>query len=276
MSGTAAALAGIGVLVTRPAHQAAGLCQAIEAHGGIAHRFPVLEIADPPDPAPLQAMAATLETYDWAIFISANAVSRALQGLLGQRDWPASVKIAVIGRRSAVELERFGLQPDLCPSDKYDSEALLALAPLADMQGKRVVIFRGDGGREQLAETLRARGAHVDYVEAYRRRRPQADATSLLEVWAGGGIDVVLVNSAESLRNLVAMLGEAGRARLLDTPLLVVSERMLPLAGELGFRHPPVLAANATDAAVLAALLAWREAGGGHKHPPAKSDSMAP
>ena len=253
-------LAGLGILVTRPAHQAEGLCKLIEAQGGRAYRFPALEILDPLDPRPLQLTAAQLDDYDWAIFISANAVDRALATILALRDWPEPTRIAVIGRSSAQALQRHGLSPDLVPENRFDSEALLALPAMQRVEGQHVVIFRGDGGREHLAETLRQRGARVDYVEAYRRARPSADSGPLLEQWQAGAIDIVVVNSAESLNNLADLVGKTGAVLLRKTPLLVVSERMVPLAQQLGLRQTPVVAENATDAAVLQALATWRTA----------------
>jgi uroporphyrinogen-III synthase len=122
------------------------------------------------------------------------------------------------------------------------------------------VIFRGNGGREMLADTLRKRGARVEYAEAYRRVCPKSDSAELLQRWRQGFVNIVLVNSAESLRNLVRMLGKAGESLLTGTPLLVVSERMLALAEELGFQYAPVVADNATDKAVVDALLAWKQA----------------
>ena len=254
------ALAGLGVLVTRPAHQAERLCELIEEQGGSAYRFPVLEILDPLDPRPLQLIAGRLDDYDWAIFISANAVERALDSILAVRDWPETTRIAVIGRSSAQALGRHGRRPDLVPEHRFDSEALLALPAMQRVKGLDFVIFRGDGGREHLAETLRQRGARVDYIEAYRRARPSVDTGPLLELWRAGAIDIVVVNSAESLRNLADLIDESGADLLRKTPLLVVSERMLSLVQELGFEQAPVVAENATDAAVLKALVAWRTA----------------
>jgi len=251
-------LAGVGVLVTRPAHQADGLCRLIEQQGGRAHRFPVLEILDPRDPEALRAACENLDSYNWAVFISANAVDRALATILALRDWPAGTRIAVIGRTSARALEAHGLAADLCPARNFDSESLLALPELQQVAGQRFVIFRGDGGREHLAGALRERGAQVDYVEAYRRALPHADNASLLAQWRAGAVDVAVVTSAESLRNLVEMLGESGGALLRATPLVVVSPRLVPLAELLGFRQAPVVAENATDEAVLEALLKWQ------------------
>jgi len=252
------ALAGLGVLVTRPVHQAERLCRLIEERGGNAYRFPVLEILDPLDPGPLRLIVKRLEHYDWAIFISANAVDRALNTILALRGWPATTRIAVIGRSSAQVLERYGLTVDLVPDNRFDSEALLALPPLQRVEGQRFVIFRGDGGREHLAEALRQRGARVDYIEAYRRALPSADVGPLLAQWNDGAIDIVVVNSAESLANLADLLGESGAGLLRKTTLLVVSERMLPLVQRLGFEQAPVVAENATDVAVLQALVTWR------------------
>jgi len=260
MQPAAAPLQGVGVLVTRPAHQADSLCELIRQQGGTAIRFPVLEIRPPADPKNLMQVIARLEEFDWAVFISANAVNRTLEHLAGKRDWPKSVRIAVIGKRSADELKRFGLTADLVPQHKFNSEALLALADMQEVGGQRMVIFRGNGGREMLADTLRKRGATVEYVEAYRRVRPHSDSSELLQRWRQGLVNIVSVNSAESLKNLVVMLGKAGESLLTGTPLLVVNERMLALAEELEFQYPPVVADNATDRAVVDALLAWKRA----------------
>ncbi len=258
MTAAAAPLQGVGVLVTRPAKQADSLCELIEQQGGRALRFPVLEIRPPEDPSDLIQVIDNIDKFDWAIFVSVNAVSRALEQVLAKRGWPRSVRIAVVGRRSAQELKRFGLAADLVPRHKFNSEALLALPELQDVKGQRFVVFRGSGGRELLADTLRNRGAELTYIEAYQRVCPQTDSTALLETWRQGLVNIVVVHSAESLKNLAAIIGQAGRSLLTRTPLLLVSERMLALAEELGVQCP-VLADNATDEAVLAALLAWKQ-----------------
>lgn len=248
-------LTGVGVLVTRPAHQADGLCRLIEAAGGRAIRFPVLEIAEPRDPAALQAVIDRLDEYDLALFISANAVERGLARVEARGPWPARLRTAAIGAASARELERRGRRVDVRPQGRYDSEALLALPQLQDLRGQRVVIFRGEGGRELLADTLRGRGAHVDYAEVYRRVPPAApDVAGLLRRWEGGEIQVVAVTSSEGLHSLCSLLPPPARPRLYCTPLVVVSERMLQLAQELGFTARIVVAERAADDAIVAAI----------------------
>ncbi len=258
------ALAGLGIVVTRPAHQAEGLCRLIEADGGRAIRFPVLEIVEPRDTAPLLAAIDALERFHVAIFISPNAVERAMNLIRARRGGlPEGLLVAAIGRGSARALRTFGVEPHVYPRRRFDSEALLALPELAPerLAGRRVVIFRGEGGREHLGDVLRARGAEVTYAEAYRRVRPRGDVGRLLKAWARGEIHAIVVTSGEGLRNLYDMVGKLGRAWLRATPLVVVSERMVQLAAELGFRHPPVVAEAASDEAILEALRRWRAGG---------------
>ncbi|MDD3448817.1 MAG: uroporphyrinogen-III synthase [Gammaproteobacteria bacterium] len=252
-------LAGIGVLVTRPEGQGEGLCAAIRAAGGAAFSFPVIAIRDPADPARLESLVDRLDSYDLAIFVSPNAVERALPRIRARwSGWPAGPRVAVVGRGSARALERHGVAVDFCPEGRADSEGLLALPGLGEMAGRRVVIFRGQGGREVLAEALRGRGAVVDYAESYRRALPEADAAPLLARWRGGAIQAAVVTSNAGLENLHALVGAAGRALLLDTVLVVVSGRAAERARQLGFRHPPRVARGADDGALLEALIAWR------------------
>lgn len=258
MISDAVPLQGVGVLVTRPAAQAGSLCELIEQQGGTAIRFPVLEIVEPADPHAVTRFSARMDAFDWIFFVSANAVNMAVPVILERRTWPESLQIAVIGKRSAEELQRFGLVADLLPQHRFDSEGLLALPPMQQMDGQRCVIIRGGSGRDLLARTLRERGAQVEYVDAYRRIRPHVDASVIVAQWRAGKIDIVLVNSVESLQNLVEMLGSDGKSLLLATPLLVVSERLVAVARRLGFEQPPLVADSATDAAVLDALLTWR------------------
>lgn len=250
-------LAGLNVLVTRPAHQADAFCAMIESAGGRAVRFPVLEILDPEDSKALLELIDALDGFDIAVFISPNAVSKAMNLIHARRAFPPGLKVAAIGQKSAQELRRYGHPADICPQARFDSEALLELPEMQAVAGKRVVIFRGDGGREMLGDTLKARGAHVEYANAYRRGRPKADAGPIMYLWSRGELHLVTVTSTEGLRNLFDMVGKLGQMWLRRTPLLVGSERMLATAEELGFKQTPTVASDPSDEAMYEALCTW-------------------
>ena len=234
------ALTGIGVVVTRPAHQAHHLAELIRLQGGKAILFPVLEILDASDLGPLYALIDRLDEFDLAIFISPNAVNKAMNLIKSRRELPASLKIAAIGRGSTKELKHFGVADIITPAARFDSENLLALPQLQEVSGKRIIIFRGDGGREVLGDNLMARGASIEYAECYRRSRPNADAAQLLRYWARDELNAVTVTSADGLHNLFDMVGKLGRQWLKKTPLFAPHERIALVASELGLEQVTV------------------------------------
>jgi len=252
-------LAGIGVLVTRPAHQADNLCRLIEAQGGTAIRFPCLAILPPRDPAAADAIIQRLADFSIAIFVSANAVHHAM-ALISRRGGalPEGLQRIAVGAATARALERCGAPAQWTPA-RYDSAGLLALPELQAVTGRAIVIFRGEGGRELLGDALQARGARVTYAEVYRRDKPDLPADDLRRRWARGEIHAAVVTSNESLRNLCEIVGKLGWPWLCHTPLIVVSERARSLARELGFSQSPLVASEASDEAIVDALLRWRQ-----------------
>lgn len=232
-----APLAGRAVLVTRPAHQAGQLAELIEAAGGKAVLFPVLEILEAADVGMINALIDRLDEFDLAIFISPNAVNKAMNLIRGRRELPAGLKIAAVGRGSSKELKRYGIAEIIAPQAQFDSEHLLALPEMQHVAGKRIIIFRGEGGRELLGDTLAARGAQIEYAECYRRGKPDASAAGLLYLWARGELHAVSVTSTEGLRNLFEMVGKLGREWLKKTPLFVPHARIAEAARELGVKQ---------------------------------------
>lgn len=253
---TVGPLAGMGILVTRPRDLAAGLMQGIAQLGGDPVAFPAVDIAPPADPEVLRSRLDTLPDYRLAIFVSPTAVARALPAILQRHGaWPAATRVAAVGQGTARALERHGVGPVLRAADGADSEHLLALPELADMVGARVLILRGEGGRELLAETLSRRGARVDYAECYRRLLPGADPAPLLARWRAGGIQAVTVTSAELLDNLFRALGEEGAALLRATPLFAPHPRIAEAARDQGVAT--AIATEPGDAGLLAGLTEW-------------------
>ena len=242
------------MLVTRPAAQSSSLCALLETAGCEAIRLPTIEILDPVDRYALEAVSEELDSYDLVVFVSVNAVQKGVEFVLDRREWPGETRIATVGARSAAALLPYGLASDYVPAHQFNSEALLALDELQDMTGQRVAIFRGNGGREYLHDTLVERGAEVDYVEVYRRACPAVDAAAMLKLLRPGYLDFITVTSNETLQNLFDMAGTAGQPLLRELPLVVVSPRQSQLARQLGFKREPLLAANASDAAIVAAV----------------------
>jgi uroporphyrinogen-III synthase len=255
-------LRGIRVVVTRPAKQAALFAQRLAQVGGEAIICPALVIAPPADPSRLSDAVSHLDRYDFALFVSANAAESLITALerAGAR-WPASVTAIAVGPTTCDALSAGGIDRILSPSERFDSEGVLALPELAAVQGRRIALFRGErdgagdggGGRELMRETLAARGASVDAVACYRRARPTFDASGLVARWRDGGVDAVVATSTEVLDNFASLIGESGRALLARTPLFVPHARIAAHASALGLANVVVTAA--TDAGVLAGLL---------------------
>lgn len=249
-----AALAGRGIVVTRPAHQAGPLAAMIRAAGGRPLLFPVIEIADVADQRPLTEQIDRLDQFDRAIFVSPNAVYKALTLITARRPLPATLAYAAIGRGSVRELARFGVTEVAAPA-RFDSEALLALPEFADVAGQRLIIFRGVGGREVLGEALAARGARVEYAECYRRVLPSADPAPLLLAWEANTLHAVTVTSSEGLHNFCTLIGARGRACLEQTPLFVPHPRIAATAAEL--KLASVVQTAQGDDGLVAGLQQW-------------------
>jgi uroporphyrinogen-III synthase len=249
-------LHGLHVVVTRPAHQANKLCDLIEAQGGQAIRFPVLEIVPRIDTEFLQHIQH-LNDYQIALFISPNAVSHALPAIEAHGGLPPHILIGAVGKATASALAEQDYPVHIFPEDAFDSESLLASTALQYVRDKKIIIFRGVGGREHLADILRKRGAQVCYAECYQRRKPKHNDQALLQRWAQHALDIIIITSVEGLKNLIDMVGPDAGPRLLTTPLVVVSERMVEEARQLGFKDAIICAANAGDQQVLDALVQW-------------------
>ncbi|TXI16994.1 MAG: uroporphyrinogen-III synthase [Nitrosomonas sp.] len=227
-------LIGLNILITRPLHQSAFLAEGIRALGGNPILFPVLEIADITDLNPLKNLISRLDEFDWAIFVSPNAVNKAMSVIIQQRRLPKHLRIAAVGKGSADTLSNYGVNEVLIPDEHSDSEALLRRNELQNMQGKRVVIFRGNDGRQLLGETLVRRGAVLEYAECYQRKKPDIDASPVVAAWSKGEIHAVIITSSEGLHNLFDIIGKLGQQLLKLTPIFTVHERIAQTAKNLG------------------------------------------
>jgi uroporphyrinogen-III synthase len=250
-------LKGIGVLVTRPEHQAHHLCQLIEAEGGAAVRYPALVIKPRTDRAAVRAAIGPLDRFDLVVYVSANAVRFGADILADRQEVP----LAAIGQATAAALNAAGRRVSLMPEEGADSESLLAMPQLQDMRGRRVLIVRGSGGRELLQEAMTARGAQVHYAEVYTREAAYPSMERKAEVealWRQGGIAVYSATSVELLEALVGIVTPRCRELMHSTALVTGSQRVAEAAGRLGLGSPLILADSPEDAALVGALIRWR------------------
>jgi uroporphyrinogen-III synthase len=240
-------LAGLNIIVTRPREQADYLAQGIIALGGHAILFPLLEIEPQFDNAALHDLIARLPQFDLAIFISPNAVRFGLQAV---GKLPLTLRLAAVGQGTARTLRAASEQTIIVPQTQFDSEALLALSELQAVENKNIVIFRGDGGRELLGDTLKSRGAHVEYATCYRRSKPTVTLDSLL----AQKLDALTISSSEALRNLAEM---SKFESLFTLPLFVPHPRIAAAAQQFGWQN--IINTASGDDELLSSLVAWSQ-----------------
>ena len=238
-------LTGRKILVTRPVGQADVLASLIEQQGGEAILLPVIDIVAV-DSAQWQPWQP--ELTDWLMFVSPNAVRCFMAGY--QRQLPEHIKLVAAGEGTAQAMRAHGLRVDLQPELSNGSEGLLPLAQWQHMQQQQVVIVRGNGGRELMANTLRDRGAQVNFLEVYRRELPTLPATVLQQALQA---DWLTITSVNGVKNLLSLLSDY-RQQVVQKPLLVVSERIRDFASEQGFERVYVTA-DVSDTAMVQRLI---------------------
>lgn len=245
-------LAGCCIVTTRPAAQAGGLQQALAAQGAEVLNFPVISIL-PADPAALRTL--DLEPFALAFFVSPNAVEQALT-IRPRSQWPAVLRVATVGPGSARVLRELGWPDVIAPENGFDSEAVLALPEFsaAALAGRRVLLVRGEGGRELLAETLRERGAGVEQVSVYRRACAPLDPAPLLRRFRAGELSALVFTASEGLRFFLRITGESGRQMLRSLPCCAPHPRIAAALREAGAAR--VWLSDAGDAGIAASLAA--------------------
>jgi uroporphyrinogen-III synthase len=251
-------LSGRGVVVTRPLKQCDALLGMLRACGAHARCLPVVEIEAPSDPAPAIRALNALEDFDIAIFVSANAVRKALELRTDGRAFPNTLAVAAVGPATREALEQAGVRVEIEPSGEYSSEGLLRSPALTAgaVRDKRVLLVKGEGGRSLLADTLTQSGAHLTRIDVYRRCRPQGSIHALLGEPLKG-FDFIVLTSGTALDHLLELASPEESAHVLNTPLVVVSTRLAEIVVERGARHEPIVAAKPADAAIVDALERW-------------------
>lgn len=240
----AAPLSNKTILITRPTGREQQLRQLIEQSGGHVIHYPVIQIQPLTPPA---CSTNQLGKFTMAIFISKTAVecSQHYFSL-----FPENIIIVSIGSKTTESLKQHNIQVDIeAPEQNTESLLLTPAFQTPEIKDKQILIFRGEGGRALLGDTLSNRGAVVTYIETYRREIPCLKALSKKQISA---LDAITVSSNEGLENLLHLTLHPDD--LIDIPLVVPSKRTEILAGKYGFRSV-LTAQNATDEAFFAALI---------------------
>lgn len=272
-SSPAAGKAAFTVVITRPAGQSNELIERLAAAGAVTLDFPLIDIAPVDDDAPLRAALGSLERYALVVFVSPNAIDHAFarSGAI----WPHALPVGVVGPGSVRALARHGVNAPahqvISPASdadedngRFDSEGLFAAIDAAlgeaNLEGKRVLIVRGDGGREWLADRLREAGAEVETVAAYRRLVPEPSIAAWARVHRllAGEPHAWLLTSSEGVRNLHELAQEHLTAdeiaQLKRAPIVAPHPRIAQTARALGFDR--ITVSGAGDERIAQALLA--------------------
>ena len=259
MRGSDPTLSGKKVWVTRPAHQAAELCRKIREREGVPLNLPTLVIRPVLGEDRAADNRRLLTDADIVIFVSKNAVVHAMDLFPHSVDVLQEKTTLAVGRVTAGTLLALGLKR-VGHIDNGGSEALLRLPVLSgtEIRDKRVLIIRGQGGREVLRDSLLARGAGVDYLEVYRRDKPDISRADMAKFWHDEKPDAVVITSLAGLDNLVELIPPSESGRLFGTAMVVMSDRIRQCALQAGFLHVAVATDN-TDAGLVDALMNMNE-----------------
>jgi uroporphyrinogen-III synthase len=244
---------------TRPSAVAHSLADRARRLGGQVISAPVLAIQpltqDDEHWAALQLILQRLDTYSHIIFVSGNAVRHGLGQIA--RVWPRWRQTAgcyAIGQTTARLLTEAGIAAQQAAGPRMNSEELVQLPAFQVLNGQRVLIVRGVGGRGWLAQVLTARGASVDYLEAYRREKSDTLPTEVNSHIDTGTIDFITASSGETVENIVKLVDHSLHPQLLGVTIVVPGERVAGIARRCGFTHI-LLAANAGDDAMIESMV---------------------
>ena len=267
LQGTSQPLAGKRIVLTRARAQANSLAQSLEALGGEVIAFPTIEIQPPESYGALDKALESIRGYDWLIFTSVNGVeqffnrAKRLQKPIDLK----GIAVAAIGPETASRLEAEGVQCRLVPK-QYQAEGIIELLTPEQMRGKRVLIPRAAKARDILPRTLRAWGAEVHVIEAYRTVIPRADVSGLMHSLRAGKVDMVTFTSSSTVTNFVTLLG--GRSlmdALAGTTIACIGPITQQTVEELGGRAA-VVATDFTIPGLVQAIVKYFDLETGARH----------
>lgn len=221
------------VLVTRPGQQGRSLCKQLSEVGIKSHHQPLIDIKPG---SQLSGLELTINNVDIVIAVSQHAVTAAANHLQQcQQNWPTTPLYFAVGQKTAHVLSK-ATQQNVHYPDVHDSEHLIQLAELQSVAGKKILILRGNGGRELIYETLVKRGAQVEYREVYKRENLAFRSDLLVPIWQNDNINQLVITSSGQMSYLISQLTSNQTHWLFALHLYVPSERIAQQAREIGFK----------------------------------------
>lgn len=237
----------IRALITRPRVKGEQLARQITAADGAALCCPFIEISAGQQFTKVSSLLAELQPDDYIIAISDNAVNYANTSLINaNRAWPQKINYIAVGPTTALSWQKYGINHAQIP-DTHDSEGVLKLLANTSVEHKKIVILRGNGGRETLAEDLTQRTANVTYCEVYQRTAPDYDPDMLINKWQQFAINSVIITSGEILGNLIKTIPYTALPWILNLHFIVPSQRIAALAHTLGIEHVTIATGASND-----------------------------
>ena len=252
------------ILNTRPAHQQGELTRMLQRDGARVLSFPVIEIQTVTPGDSQQRLRHAIADYDILLFVSRNAVDGAFRLIDATQLHPAT-RLGVIGAASSAALRAaladgpVDVDDCLVAGEPYNSETLLQALAGHSVAGQRVLIFRGQQGRNLLGDELQRRGAVVEYAEVYRRALPAGGAEAFNRLVADGMPTLVVLTSTEGMQNLFELVDAQAARALCRIPWLLISERMRESALKLGHNAAVLIAHNASDKGIRQTICEWAE-----------------
>ncbi len=243
------------IVVTRPLAQAEALVSELRAAGADAVALPLIEIAAPADEQPLRDAWRTLDERALVMFVSANAVQQFMRLRPPSAPWPARPLAGSTGPGTSAALRAAGVPAHQLVEPRgevFDSEALWQQLRERDWHGQRVLVVRGEAGRDWLGEQLRERGAEIEFIAAYRREPPRLDAAAravLDAALASPRRHLWALSSSEALRNLQRL---APRADWREAAAVAPHPRIVAQAQRMGFASVRLAPAHCASLAALA------------------------
>lgn len=252
------------ILNTRPLHQQDELTRMLQHDGASVLAFPVIDIEPLRDAGCRRQLACSISGFDILLFVSRNAVDGAFAMIDSTQLAPATA-FGVIGSATRNALaaglagSRFNIDDCLVAGEPYNSEALLESPALQRVSGKRILILRGQQGRNLLGDELARRGAVVEYAEVYRRALPAREPGVFNQLVAASFPSLVILTSGEGMHNLMKLVDADAARALRQTPWLLISERMRESALKLGHNATVLIARNASDSGIRQTICAWAD-----------------